>query len=103
MKQTKLLTALLSLAMAFTLNAQTSKGNFVLGLHNFSVITPEATNILAPTNALGISFGKYKSEFFGEEFESKYTTIGLSGSAQYFIINNLAAGITLNLLYQKSK
>lgn len=103
MKQFKLLTVLLSLTMAYGLQAQTTKGAFLLGLHNFSIVSPDATNVLAPTNAIGIGFGKYKSEFFGEKYESKYSTIGLSGNAQYFIINNLAAGVTLNVLFQNVK
>jgi|JI6StandDraft_1071083.scaffolds.fasta_scaffold347158_1 hypothetical protein len=101
MKQTNLLTIMLSLAMACTLNAQTNKGAVMFGLHNFSSFAPEAGNLLAPTSALGIAFGTYTSDYGDTEDKLKYVTIGLSASAHYFLVDNFSAGLLLNLSSQK--
>ena len=75
----------------------------MLGLHNFSPNIPQANGLLAPTNALGISFGTMKSEAGGDKSEASYSTIGLNGSAHYFVIDNLSVGLNLNFLNQKLK
>lgn len=98
-----LLPILFVIAITFGMDAQTSKGSFMFSLHNFSAIAPEASNLLAPTNALGISFGKLKTEFDGDETVIKFTTIGLSGSGHYFVADNFSAGLNLNVLHQKVK
>ena len=91
------------LACATFVQAQTEKGTIMLSLHNFSPAVPEAGYLLAPSNALGITFGTAKSEFGSTKSEYSYTTIGLSGSAHYFLIDNFSAGLNLNMLYQHSK
>ena len=105
MKKTIFLSFLFALATAFALDAQTTKGSVCLSLHNFSPLIPEAGGILANSNALGIAFSTLKSEVDGVEspVKTKFSTIGLSGSAHYFIIDNLSAGINLNFLNHKEK
>ncbi|MBL7810541.1 MAG: outer membrane beta-barrel protein [Saprospiraceae bacterium] len=105
MKKTNLLSLLFALATVVVLQAQTDKGTIALGLHNFSPLVGDAGGLLASTNALGIGFTTSKSETNGEESDTKYktSTIGLSGSAHFFVINNLSAGINLNFLNQKEK
>ncbi len=105
MKKLQLLCLMLVLATISALQAQTTKGTFALGLHNFSPMFGEAGGLLAPTNAFGIGFTTSKSEIDGEESDFKYktTTIGLSGSGHYFLIDNLSAGINLSFLSQAEK
>lgn len=103
MKKVSMLATAILLTLVCALQAQTTKGTFALSLHNFSPLIPEASGLLAPTNALGIAFGTTKSESGIQDREYSYTTLGLSGSGHYFIIDNLSAGINLNLLYQKEK
>lgn len=90
------------LTFACQLPAQTGKGGVAFGLHNFSPVLATA-QFLAPTNAFGIAFGKNKYEYGTSTDESKFTTVGLSGSVHYFLVDNLSGGINLNLFYQKNK
>lgn len=85
---------------AFSLQAQTEKGRFMLSMHNFSPLLSEAT-LLAPTNSFGLSFGNIKDEFGGIETESSYFSFGLEGSGHYFVIDNLSAGLNLGFFNQK--
>ncbi len=97
-----LIIALLFAACVNT-QAQTEQGSWALGLHNFSPIF-SAGQLASPTNAIGISFGKNKYENNGQTAgESKYASVGLSGSAHYFLINDLSAGVNLNLFFQNEK
>ena len=98
----KLLIIVIALASMGNMQAQTGKGSVAFGLHNFSAIVP-GTDLLAPTNAFGIYFGKSKSEFLGQTFEDKITTVGLSGSVHYFLIDNLSGGINLDFIFQKQE
>lgn len=96
-KFTFLLTALLFCGL---LNAQTSKGNFVMGFHNFnpgplaSFGTPY--NWFPQTNALGISFGSSKSKNDGNvsDYKVNNTVVGLSLNSHYFVDDNLGLGLT---------
>lgn len=99
----KVFLATTAMLLTLALQAQTTKGSFVLGLHNFSPLLPQSTGLLTPTNALGIAFGTSKSESSFISGESSFATIGLSGSAHYFLIDHFSAGINLNVLYQKEK
>jgi hypothetical protein len=105
MKKLNFLTLLFALVTAFSMQAQTTQGTLALGLRNFSPVLGEAGAILAPTNAFGIGFTTSTSKVDGTKDPQKIknTTIGLSASAQYFIIDNLSAGISLNFLSQFSK
>lgn len=103
MKKVSILVTAMLLTSICSLQAQTSKGSFMLGLHNFSPQLTQANSLLAPTNALGISFGTMKSEAGGEESKASYSSIGLSGSGHYFVIDNLSVGLNLNVLSQKIK
>ncbi|MCC7465210.1 MAG: outer membrane beta-barrel protein [Saprospiraceae bacterium] len=105
MKKIQLLPLLFAMVTVAALKAQTTQGTIALGLHNFSPLVAEVGGLLAPSNALGIAFTTQKGEIDGEESDTKLksTTIGLSGSAHYFIIDNLSAGINLNVLSQTQK
>jgi len=75
----------------------------MLGLHSFSPQLTQANSLLAPTNALGISFGTMKSKAGDDESKASYSSIGLSGSGHYFVIDNLSVGLNLNVLSQRIK
>lgn len=99
-KVTMLATAI---ALAMTCSAQTEKGTFAIGLHNFSPIVPQAIGLLAPTSGLGVAFGTSVSEFNGNESKASYTTIGLSGSGHYFVVDNFSIGLNLHIISQSMK
>ena len=103
MKKMLLSFVLLVSACTTFLQAQTEKGTIMLSLHNFSPVLPEAGYLFAPTNVLGVSFGTTKSESGNTKSEYSYTTIGLSGSAHYFLVDNFSAGLNLNMLYQHTE
>lgn len=105
MKKLTLLTTVFVFVAALALNAQTTKGTTMLSLHNFAPLIAEGSGILAPTNVFGISHITSKSSFDGEESDGKSTatTVGLSGSAHYFLADNLSGGINLNFFSQKLK
>lgn len=101
------LTALVSLfllGLVAGLQAQTTQGTFALGLHNFSPTLSEAT-LLAPTNSLGISFSKSKSEIDGRESDGEVsiTNLGLNASVHYFFVNNFSGGLNLSVFNQSAK
>lgn len=102
-----ILFSMLLLASAFALQAQTERGKFSLGLHNFSSVglIGEAGGILAPTNSLGISFGQVKTKVNGQtrDDKPKYTSVGISLDGHYFLIDNLSAGIGGNFFSQTVK
>lgn len=102
---------LLSLLFALTISAaaiqaQTEKGKFAVGLHNFSPsgITG-SSSILSPASSLGVAFGKSKSKSNDGDFEDqfKYSVIGLNLSGHYFVINGLSVGLVANVFGQTQK
>lgn len=84
-------------------NAQTTKGTFSVGFHNFSPGPLSSFdlgyNLFPQTNALGISFVTSKEEYDGEVQEEKQKSVllGCSLNAQYFAANQFAIGLTANL------
>ncbi len=93
----------ITFALAGSLSAQTEKGTWALGLHNFSPIF-NAGQLAAPTNAFGFAFGKTKAEIGGQSRDvSKYSSVGLNFSGHYFFIDNLSGGVNFNLFFQKEK
>lgn len=97
----KLLSLLFFLGAA-SLSAQTEKGRWTIGLHNFSpVLQLEETPV--QTSGLGIYFGNLKSESdFGEENVGVFE-LGLGASAGYFVANNFSIGLNLNTHYFKAE
>lgn len=95
--------SLLIVLSGTVVSGQTQKGAFSLSLHNFSPHLSQASSLLAPTNALGISFGNTESEVLGTSSKYAYTTFGFNCSAQYFVINNLSLGPNVNLFFQDLK
>jgi hypothetical protein len=85
-----------------TLHAQTSKGTFLIGFHNYSpgTITSDGTgyNLFPQTNGLGISFGSNKTKVDGELQDYKESTsyFGLSLNSHYFVADQFAIGLTGN-------
>lgn len=91
---------------AFLVQAQTEKGNFAIGLHTFDPSgVLGASQALAPTNGLGVSFGTSKQKRNGvlDEDETKNSSVGLNFNGQYFVIDNLAVGAGVNLFTQTQK
>jgi hypothetical protein len=91
---------LFALLFCGIMNAQTSKGSFCIGFHNFSP-GPLASygtpyNLFPQTNAFGITFGTIKNKFNGTVSDNKETTsvIGLSLNSQYFVEDQIAVGLT---------
>lgn len=85
-------------AGALILPAQTTKGTFALGLHDYS---PTGIGI-APTSSFGIGFGKMvtKSSSTSDNSETKYTSVGLNANVFYFLVDNLSLGAQFSLLTQ---
>ena len=82
--------------------AQTTKGNFVIGFHNYSpgsiASDVSGLNLFAQTNGLGLSFGstKYKTDGELEEGKETNTIFGLSLNALYFAADQFAIGLVGN-------
>ena len=95
-----LLLFLLLVGSLTTIQAQTAKGTWMMGLHNFSAVPVVSdgvvTHLFPPTNSLGISFGKtkYKIEDEPQEDNTKNTVFGLSLNTHYFVADGLAVGLT---------
>jgi len=85
---------------ALELGAQTEKGRFMLNLHSYAPISPNAQGLLAPVNSLGIGFGTSTIKVDGFESEAKFTNFGFNTSAHYFIVDNFSGGINLNFFNQ---
>jgi long-subunit fatty acid transport protein len=87
--------------------AQTNKGTFALGLHNFSPSgVLSNTTQLTPTNALGVGFGTYtfkNSRSPNDEVKSKFSYMGINANAHYFVIDNFSVGLGMNLFNQSEK
>lgn len=92
MKKIQLLPLLFAMITVAALQAQTTKGTVALGLHNFAPVG------VSSTNALGLSILTTKIKVGDEELDEKLktTAFGFSGSAHYFIIDNLSAGLNLS-------
>jgi len=97
MKKVLLFFALLAVVNVYF--AQTTKGSFLIGFHNYSP-GPIASdlagiNLFAQTNGLGISFGSSKEKYDGEleEGSQHSTVIGLSLNTLYFVENQFAIGL----------
>lgn len=99
MKNLLLLPLLLATAL---LSAQTEKGRFMLGVHNFSPVLGQPY-LLAPTSAFGIGFGKSTSKIGAQSTETKYLNLGLSASGHYFIVDNLSLGLVFQFFTQTAK
>ncbi len=84
------------------LNAQTTKGSYLIGFHNYSPgpISSFGTayNLFPQTNGLGISFGTSKVKNDGEVLDGKenFSVFGLSLSSHYFVADQFALGLTGN-------
>ncbi len=82
--------------------AQTSKGTWTMGLHNFSPVPIAGDglgyNFFPPTNGFGISFGTSKDKIDGElqDDKIKSTQFGLSVNSHYFVADQLAVGLVGN-------
>jgi len=82
--------------------AQTTKGSFSIGFHNYSpgsiASDISGLNLFAQTNGLGLSFGSTKSKEDGvlEEGKETNTIFGLSLNALYFAADKLAVGLVGN-------
>lgn len=99
----KKLLLLMLLAGSFAIvQAQTAKGTWMMGLHNFSpgpvISDGQGYNLFPQTNALGISFGSIKEKIDGELTDDKQTNsqIGLSLNSLYFVADQFAIGLVGN-------
>jgi hypothetical protein len=99
----KKLLLLVLLAGSFTIaHAQTTKGTWMMGLHNFSPVPLAGDglgyNFFPPTNGFGISFGSSKVKIDGEVQNDKInsTQFGLSVNSHYFIADQFALGLVGN-------
>lgn len=98
----KFLTLTLLLLISSTmLSAQTQKGHFALGLHNFN---PSGYSGLEHSNTFGFAFNKRKYHAQDQDSSTfstaKWVSFSLNGSAHYFILNNFSVG--LNLFFSAS-
>ena len=91
------------LLAAAALPGQTTRGAFALSMHSFSPALSNST-LIAPTNGLGLSFGKVKNEQSGfDTDEDDYFTFGLGASAHYFVIDNFSLGLNFSAFAQNLK
>jgi|SRR5687768_1538831 len=81
-----------------TIHAQTEKGTFSVGLHNFSPsglnIDGIPLNLFGRGTTFGVAFGttKNKLDGFTQGETEKLYTLGLNVSGHYFPVNNLSLG-----------
>lgn len=93
---------LITVSFLGTLNSQTTKGTWVIGLHNFSPVPLTSDglgyNLFPQTNSLGISFGTTKEKIDGELQGDKQSNavIGLSLNTHYFVADQFAIGLVGN-------
>ncbi len=84
------------------LNAQTTKGTFAVGFHNFSPVPLSidglSYNLFPQSNSFGIAFGTGKGKYNGELEEDKVKSLvfGLSLNGQYFVADQLSIGLVGN-------
>lgn len=84
------------------LQAQTNKGNMLIGVSTTLSLTNNASNIIT----LGYSSSKVKSDnpdFEDDDAINKTKTINFSPRVGVFIVDNLAIGVDLSLAYQKQE
>lgn len=98
---------LMLLLGAYSSHAQTEKGKFSLGLSNFgaSGLLSGNSPLVAPSNGLGVAFGKVTSKVNGQTSgeETNYTTIGVILDGHYFVVDNLSVGVGANIFTQSVK
>ncbi len=106
MKNLFLLSIMISLIG--TVNSQTTKGTWVIGLHNFSPVPLSSDgslyNLFPQSNALGISFGTRKDKIDGVLQDDKEitTVFGMSLNSHYFVANHFAMGLVGNFSSSRS-
>ena len=109
LKMKNLFLLLIMVTFFGTISGQTSKGTWIVGLHNFAPVplVSEASvyNLFPQSNALGISFGTVKEKYNGEEEEGKENTtvFGLSLNSHYFVADQFAIGVVGNYSSGSSK
>lgn len=84
------------------LQAQTNKGNMLIGVSTTLSLTNNASNIIT----LGYSSSKVKSDnpdFEDDDAINKTKTINFSPRVGVFIVDNLAIGVDLSLAHQKQE
>ena len=99
---------LMLLPLLGVLNAQTTKGSYLIGFHNYSPgpISSFGTayNLFPQTNGLGISFGTSKQKYDRELQDGKEnsTVLGLSIKSHYFVADRFALGLVGNFSFGSS-
>jgi hypothetical protein len=95
-------TLLIMASFLGTIHGQTTKGSWVVGLHNFAPVPLSSNesylNLFPQSNALGISFGTGKEKVNGKVGDDKVnsTVFGLSLNSHYFLANQLSIGLVGN-------
>lgn len=102
MRTITILIIALCLAGAANLQAQTEKGNWLIGASSrtsagFLGLPGSEPCIMN----LGFSNVKYKDDSGGEYDAEKYTSINLSPQFGYFVVKNLAVGLDMNVAFMK--
>jgi hypothetical protein len=101
MKKITLLTVvILTISLGF-LNAQTNQGKVLLGVSSTLSLAGTGTDLMN----LGYSSVKYKSDAdgFEESDPDKMTSINLLPKVGYFVIDNLALGLDVNIALSTTK
>jgi hypothetical protein len=86
-----------------TISGQTTKGTWIVGLHNYTPIPLTADvlplNYFPQTSALGISFGSSQDKYDGVLDDDKVNSsvFGLSLNSHYFVADQFAIGLVGNL------
>lgn len=95
MKKITLLAVCMIISSLSFLNAQTNQGNILMGVSSTLSLAGTGSDLIG----IGFASQKYKSDADGfEESESdKTTSINLLPKAGYFVADNLAIGLDLNL------
>jgi len=104
MKKLILLTLILLLAGMSGMQAQTNKGRVLMGISakknlGFFDLTSASPDIMS----IGFSTMKSKSDSGDDSEKDKITNFNLSPKIGYFVIDNLAIGLDLNVAYMKYK
>ena len=94
-----LIAAILLTAGAMVVNAQFEKGSFMVGVSSTLSLISSGTGPGGQIMTLGFSNVTYTEEYDGIEnsYDSKASHINFTPRGGYFIIDNLAAGIGINL------
>jgi opacity protein-like surface antigen len=100
MKRKLILIAVLGILPVLFLSAQTEKGKVLLGISSRYSLLPLGEGLSYPDMmTLGFSTIKYKSDAAGEEESesTKFTCFNFTPKAGYFVIDNLALGLDVNI------